>query len=193
MVKPMKESAIDLLHISECNLLFSFKDIKPEEVNERINPEFNSISWILGHCFSHFHMILCTTCQETNLLSEDATHYYRYGTTKQEIDSIETPMTFEELVDTYLDISTSGFSYLKQLDETHFGQVIFPEIDETLEKSVQRLSLHFLGHVGQIVLIRRALGNPGSSFVGGVQLKRRKTMMEEWTSWWQTSKRKFIV
>jgi len=102
-------------------------------------------------------------------------------------------MTFEELVDTYLDISTSGFSYLKQLDETHFGQVIFPEIDETLEKSVQRLSLHFLGHVGQIVLIRRALGNPGSSFVGGVQLKRRKTMMEEWTSWWQTSKRKFIV
>jgi len=189
----MKESAIDLLRIAECNLLFSFKDIKPEEVNERINPEFNSISWILGHCFSHFHMILCTTCQETNLLSEDATHYYRYGTTKQEIDSIETPMTFEELVDTYLDISTSGFSYLKQLDETHFGQVIFPEIDETLEKSVQRLSLHFLGHVGQIVLIRRALGNPGSSFVGGVQLKRRKTMMEEWTSWWQTSKRKFIV
>ncbi len=193
MVKIMRESVIDILRIAETNLLYSLKDIRPEHVNKRINPDFNSISWIVGHCVSHFHMVLCTTCQETNLLSEDATHYYRYGTTKQEIDSIRTPMTFEELVDTYLEISSSGFSYLEQLDNFQFKQVIFPEIDETLVTSIQRLSLHYLGHVGQIVLIRRALGNPGSSFVGGANPKHRKKMIDEWTTWWQTSKQSFNV
>jgi len=189
----MKGSTIDILRIAECNLLYSFKDIQPEEVNKRVNPEFNSISWIVGHCFAHFHMVLCTTCQETNLLSDDTAHYFRYGTTKKEIDSIRTPMTFEELVDTYLEISSSGFSYLEQLKAPQFVQVIFPQIDETLGTSIQRISLHYLGHVGQIVLIRRALGNPGYSFVGGAHPSHRKTMMEEWTSWWQTSKQSFNV
>ncbi|MCK4568355.1 MAG: hypothetical protein KAU48_13700, partial [Candidatus Thorarchaeota archaeon] len=69
--------------------------------------------------------------------------------------------------------------------------VIFPKIEETLETSIQRISLHFLGHVGQIVLIRRSLGNPGSSFVGGLHPRVRKQMHEEWTSWWSESKSRF--
>lgn len=189
----MKESTIDLLRIAECNLLYSFKDIQLEEVNKRIKPEINSISWILGHCFSHFHMVLLTTCQEINLLTDDEIHFYRYGTTKQEIDDVGSPITFEELVDKYLEISTSGFSYLEQLIDADFREVIFPEIEETLGRSIQRMSLHYLGHVGQIVLIRRDLGNPGSSFVGGAHPKRRKQMMDEWTSWWQMSKKEFAI
>lgn len=193
MVRILKESAIDILRIAECNLLYSFKDIRPEEVNRQAIPGTNTISWILGHCFSHFHMVLSKTCQDVQLLSDDATHYYRYGTTKEEIASTESLLTFEELVDKYLEISTMSFTYLEQLEDPQFRQVIFPKIDETLETSIQRISLHFLGHVGQIVLIRRSLGNPGSSFVGGAHPSHRKTMMEEWTSWWQASKQSFHV
>ena len=182
-----------MLRMAEYNLLYSFKDIQPEEANKRIQPEVNSISWILGHCFSHFHMVLCSTCQGYNLLSDDEIHFYRYGTSKQEIDNVGSPMTFEELVDKYFEISTSGYSHLEQLNDADFRQVIFPEIEETLVTSIQRLSLHYLGHVGQIVLIRRVLGNPGFSFVGGSVPKRRKAMMDEWNSWWQTSKQSFNI
>ena len=189
----MKKSTIELLRIAECNLLYSFKDIQPEEVNKRIIPDFNSISWMLGHCFAHFHMILCSTLQKTKLLTDDESHFYRYGTTKQEIDDVGSPLTFEELIDKYLEISESGYSHLEQLDESDFRKIIFPEIEETLVTSIQRMSLHYLGHVGQIVLIRKALGNPGSSFVGGAHPERRKKMLDEWNSWWTKSKQSFNI
>ncbi|MGY5879937.1 MAG: DinB family protein [Candidatus Thorarchaeota archaeon] len=187
----MKESTIDLLRIAESNLLYSFKDIKPEEVHKQPAPDINTISWILGHCFSHFHMVLSMTCQEIPLLSDDAIHYYRYGTSKEEIESTESSLTFEELVDKYLEISEMSFTYLETLDDTDFKKVIFPKIEETLNTSIQRLSLHFLGHVGQIVLIRRSLGNPGSSFVGGAHPSTRKKILDEWMSWWSESKSRF--
>ncbi|MHA1662017.1 MAG: DinB family protein [Candidatus Thorarchaeota archaeon] len=189
----MKESTIDMLRMAESNLLYSFKDIQPEEVHKRINPEFNSISWMLGHCFAHFHMILCSTSQGENLLNEDVIHYYRYGTTKREIDEVGSLITFEELVDTYLEISKSGYSYLEQLNANDFRQVIFPDYEETLVTNIQRMSLHYLGHVEQIVLIRKSLGNPGASFVGGAHPERRKKMLDEWISWWKTSKKSFNV
>lgn len=189
----MKESTIHLLRIAETNLLYSFKDIQPEEVNTRFNPEFNSISWILGHCFSHFHMVLCFTLQGIKLFNEAESNYYRYGTTKQETDDVDPPMTFEGLVDKYLEVSASGFAHLEHLDEVDFTRMIFPKSEETLEKSVQRVSLHYLGHVGQIVLIRKGLGNPGASFVGGYPSERRSEMIEEWNNWWKNSKHEFNV
>lgn len=191
MVTTLKESTIDLLRIAESNLLYSFKDIQPEEVCKQIAPEINTIYWILGHCFSHFHMVLCQTCQETQLLSDEAIHCYRYGTSKEEIARTESRMTFEELVDRYLEMSEISFSYLNTLDNDDFKKVIFPETEETLVTSIQRLSLHFLGHVGQIVLIRRSLGNPGASFVGGAHPQTRKQMLDEWTTWWSESKSRF--
>ena len=187
----MKESTTDLLRIAESNLLYSFKDIQPEEVNKQISPDINTISWILGHCFAHFHMVLIQTCQETQILSDDAIHYFRYGTSKEEIARTESMMTFEELVDKYLEMSAMSYAYLETLDDADFKKVIFPKIEETLGTSIQRLSLHYLGHVGQIVMIRRSLGNPGSSFVGGAHPSTRKTILDEWTSWWLESKSSF--
>ncbi|MHA1388152.1 MAG: DinB family protein, partial [Candidatus Thorarchaeota archaeon] len=190
-VKIMKESTIDLLRIAESNLLYSFKDIRPKEVNKQAIPGANTISWILGHCFSHLHMVLSKTCQDIQLLGDETTHYYRYGTTKEEIAGTESLLIFEELVDKYLEISEMSFTYLKNLYDTDFQKVIFPEIEETLGRSIQRISLHFLGHVGQIVMIRRSLGNPGSSFVGGSHPNSRKRMREEWDAWWKRSKSSF--
>ena len=76
-VLEMKKSAINLLRAAEVNLLNSFKGIKPDEVDRRTQPEFNSVSWIVGHCVVHFHMVLCLTCQDTRLFSKDVMHYFR--------------------------------------------------------------------------------------------------------------------
>ena len=184
----MKKSAINLLRTAEVNLLNSFKGIKPEEVERRTQPEFNNVSWIVGHCFVHFHMVLSLTCQDTRLFSKDVMHYFRYGTTKEEIDTVNPPFSFKELVDEYLEVSRRGFSYLESLDEDAYSEVLFPEINETLEESLQRIALHYLGHVGQIVLIRRALGNPGPTFVGGIQEPDYIRMLDAWISWWNESK-----
>jgi hypothetical protein len=189
----MKKSTINLLRAAEMNLLNSFKGILPDEVNRRTQPEFNSISWIFGHCAVHFHMVLCLTCQETRLFSKDVGHFYRYGTTKDEIESTDSPFTFEQLVEEYLEVSKVGFSYLETLDDEAYGEVLFPEMEETLQESIQRIALHYLGHVGQIVLIRRALSNPGPSFVGGLQESDYRRMQEDWNSWWDESKKTFGV
>ncbi|MFW9768594.1 MAG: DinB family protein [Candidatus Thorarchaeota archaeon] len=187
----MKKSAINLLRAAEVNLLNSFKGIQPDEVTIRPQPEFNSISWIVGHCFVHFHMVLCLTCQDTRLFSKDVMHYYRYATTKEEIDTVSPPFSFDELVDEYLGVSEKGFSYLDSLDDDAYPEILFPEINETLEESIQRIALHYLGHVGQIVLIRKAIGNPGPTFVGGLQEPDYIRMFDSWRSWWSESKESF--
>ena len=191
MTSSTKSIAIDLLEIAEVNLLNSILMIRPEDVHKQVLPEFNTITWILGHCFSHFHMVLCDTCQGKEMLSEGTTHHFRYGTTKEEIAETGTPMTFTQLIDDYLRISSDGFSYLQTLDGEDFEKVIFPKIDETLLQSIERIAFHYMGHMGQIVLIRSALGNPGPSFVGGAHESGRKKMREEWRAWWSDNKENF--
>jgi hypothetical protein len=138
-------------------------------------------------------MVLCSTCQETEIISEDAVHYFRYGTTKEEISKTDAPMTFAGFVEDYLKISASGFSYLQSLQDEAFEKVIFPDYGENLLQSIQRIALHYMGHMGQIVLIRRALGNPGPSFVGGVQESGRNKMRQEWEKWWSDNKDNFNI
>ena len=193
MASSPKTMAIDILETAEANLLNSILKIRPEDVYKQAHPECNNIMWIIGHCASHFHMVLCSTSQKQEIISEDTAHYFRYGTTKKEISESKAPMTFAELVDVYLKISTSGFSYLQSLNDVDFEKVIFPEYGETLLQSIQRVSLHFMGHMGQIVLLRRILGNPGPTFVGGIQTSSRKKMKKEWEKWWIDNKENFKI
>ncbi|MHA1965797.1 MAG: DinB family protein [Candidatus Thorarchaeota archaeon] len=188
-----KSIAIDTLEVAETNLLRSFLGVRPEDINKQTHPEFNTVMWILGHCIAHFHIVLCSTCQETELLSEEIAHYFRFGTTKEEISKTETPLTFSRLIDEYLKISASGFSYLNSLEDKDFGKVIFPEYGETLLQSIQRIAFHFMGHVGQIVLIRRALGNPGPTFVGGISPVGRDKIKQKWNTWWSDNKEDFKI
>ncbi|MBY8998073.1 MAG: DinB family protein [Candidatus Thorarchaeota archaeon] len=193
MTQSLRSVAINILATAEINLLNSFIEIRPEDIQKQALPEFNTITWIIGHCFSHFHMVLCRTCQESEIISEETVHYFRYGTTKEEISTTDAPMTFAHLVEEYLKISASGFSYLQSLEDSHFEKVIFPEYNETLLQSIQRIALHFMGHTGQIVLLRRALGKPGPSFVGGVQESGRKKIRQEWEAWWYAKKANFKI
>jgi len=188
-----KSISINILETAEANLLNSFLNVRPEDIHAQSLPEFNSIMWILGHCASHFHMVLCSTCQDIELISKDTAHYFRYGTTKEEISKTDVPMTFARFIEEYLKISASGFSYLQSLQDEDFERVIFPDYGENLLQSIQRIALHYMGHMGQIVLIRRALGNPGPSFVGGVQEIGRKKMRQEWEKWWSANKENFNI
>jgi hypothetical protein len=133
-------------------------------------------------------MVLCDTCRGKKVFSDAISHYFRYGTTKKEISKTQSPITFAALVNEYLKISSDGFSYLQTLNDADFEKVIFPEINETLLNSIQRIALHYMGHVGQMVLLRRALGNPGPSFVGGAKKSSREKMRQDWMSWWSENK-----
>lgn len=191
MSPSQKSIAIETLEIAELNLLNSFLGIRPEDIQKQVLPEINNIMWILGHCFIHFHMVLCSTCQETEMISKEIGHYFRFGTTKEEISRDGPPLSFQKLVEEYLKISASGLAYLHSLKDEDFEKVIFPEYGEDLLRSIQRIAMHYMGHVGQIVLIRRALGNPGPTFVGGVSSIGRSKIKEKWNAWWSENRDTF--
>lgn len=192
MTQGPKMIAIETLEIAELNLLQSILEIRPEDILKQILPEINNIMWILGHCFAHFDMVLCGRCQEKELFSESVAHYFRYGTTKKEIIETGPPLSFANLIDEYLKISESGFAYLHSLEDQDFDKIIFPENGDNLLQSIQRIALHYMGHVGQIVLIRQALGNPGPTFVGGISAISRSESKENWHSWWSEKKPLFL-
>jgi hypothetical protein len=193
MVSSTKSIAIDLLEIAEVNLLYSVLKIRPEDVHKQVIPEFNTIGWILGHCITHFHAVLFDICQGKKMFSDTTAHYFRYGTTKDEIAETGYTMTFSQLIDDYLRISADGFSYLQSLEDEDFQKVISPKFGETLLHGIERIAFHYMGHMGQIVLLRRALGNPGPSFVGGAKKSGRKKMREEWDSWWVENREAFKI
>lgn len=83
--------------------------------------------------------------------------------------------------------------YLYKLPEEKFTDL--PENNdesntETVSESIQRISLHFLGHTGQIYLIKRELGK-GGYFVAGVKKKSRDASRIKWLNWWNVHKENY--
>ena len=48
-----------------------------------------------------------------------------------------------------------------------------------------------MGHMGQIVLIRRSIGNPGFGFVAGMSKENREKRITQWKKWWEENKENF--
>ncbi len=193
-MRSLKEETIDLLKIAESNLLMSIVGLKPDEIYKQITPETNHICWIFGHCASHMDFIFGELCQGKRLLSDEEQEHYAYDASK-EIVIGEPPKSFGQLVETYLRISEDTFEYLKKLPEEKLREN--PEIDagkeikESLIQAIDRVALHYLGHMGQITLIRRAIGNPGGALVGGIAEKNRDQMYAKWKEWWKENKEFF--
>ncbi|MHA1959553.1 MAG: hypothetical protein ACW99U_04950 [Candidatus Thorarchaeota archaeon] len=188
----VKETALELLKIAECNLLLSMKDLRPSDVHEQALPQFNPISWIFGHCATHLHWVIGIMERGERIFSKEVVHYYRYGTTKEEILGDSPPITFPELVDGFLDVSRSGYVYLGGLEEEDILGPFAGEPKESILQTIKRIAFHYLGHSGQILLIRSALGNPGPFyFVSGVSEEPRKKLLDEWNSWWESSRAQF--
>lgn len=193
MKHTVNETIIDLLATSECNLLLSLKELRPDDLYRQAMPEFNHIGWIFGHCAVHLHWVLDLMKKGTRTFSEKVCHYYRYGTTKEEILDGGPPITFSDLVDGYLDVSEAFFEFLRGLQDDELYVDFLGEPGEDLLQTVFRVSLHFMGHTGQIVLIRLALGNPGPSFVSGVTRRAREGIMNGWHAWWKNNSEQFSV
>ncbi|MFW9966313.1 MAG: DinB family protein [Candidatus Thorarchaeota archaeon] len=186
-----KKAAISLLATSECNLLYSLRGLRSEDIYRQAQPELNSIGWIFGHCAVHMDWVLSLITEGTRAFSEEVCYYYRYGTTKSEILDGGTPISFSDLLDSYLKVSESFLTFLTEIEEDTLYKAFPGEPSEDLMQTILRVSLHFMGHAGQIVLIRRALGNPGPSFVSGVKKDSREQIMADWHDWWRSNRESF--
>ncbi len=193
MCPTSKDIIIYSLEVAECNLLYSFKGLLPDQVYKQVNPDFNQIAWIFGHCAVHFHWVIDLVYQKKRTYSEEVCHYYRYGTTKDEILDKGAPLTFYDLVEKYLEISKSSFEYLKTVNDDFIFTEFPDDPKESLYQTLNTVALHYMGHMGQIVNIRRALGNPGPSFVDGRTESHRTLVLEEWNEWWAKERDEFRI
>jgi hypothetical protein len=103
--------------------------------------------------------------------------------------------SFGELVDIYLTVSKNFFNILNDfpLDAFYVNQGGTGEI---LYKRIERISLHYLGHTGQIVLIKKMLGRGVTGpygFVKAMSKPTRKKIRKEWLEWWKINRKHFTV
>jgi uncharacterized damage-inducible protein DinB len=182
----LKEFAIDTLEIAFCNLLKSIQGLKPEEVFKKITPEINTVGSIISHCAAHMNSIFIKKCQGKTLLPKQ----FKFSFKSQERIS---SFSFKELVDSFLTVADSAFAYLEKLPEERFRDLpekVDPKAKhpETLLELIQRISLHFMGHMGQIRVIRKELGNPSKGFfVAGISKSSRENLLIEFKTWWEKS------
>jgi len=192
--RTIKELSITLLEIADCNLLLSTIGLEKEQVLKQIDEEVNPIGWIFGHCASHMDYIFGELCQGKHSLTEEESKCYAYGVSKDKVNE-GLPTSFKDLIEKYLKIREKAFDYLKKLPEEKFREV--PEADagkqakESVMQAIQRVALHYMGHMGQIILIRRSIGNPGFGFVAGMSKENREKRIAQWMKWWEENKEDF--
>ncbi|NPD87720.1 MAG: DinB family protein [Asgard group archaeon] len=180
-----KEVLIETFEIAEINFLQSFKGIKSEIVTQQFHDDVNHIAWIIGHCISHMDLYLSVFSKERKLTDKQR-KYHAYGVSKDEIEQF--PFSFNDLIDIYLSISEEFFGKLKILTDEDFHRIKIPDNNENLKHMMQRITLHFMGHTGQIVLLRRIFDDPFWSFVGGVSKNNRDKLRKDWIEWWEENK-----
>jgi len=101
--------------------------------------------------------------------------------------------SFKEIIDMYLQISQTFFGMLREFPIEAFNDN--PRgTGEILNKRIKRIALHYLGHTGQVVLIRKMLGRGISGaygFVKAMSILTRKKIRKEWLEWWTENKENF--
>ncbi|MFX1565366.1 MAG: DinB family protein [Promethearchaeota archaeon] len=188
----LKEYAIDTLEIAYYNLLRTIETIKPETVNVQVNPDINPITWILGHVAAHMDSKFVTECQGNPLMGKYTWKEGSPYTTGQTKNTIQQglPLSFKEIVDVFLQIGDITFSYLRKMDDSKFGYL--HEKGTPVMKRIQRVSLHLMGHMGQIRIIRRNLNDPAPGFfVAGMTTTARNRIRQRFLAWWNQKKNAF--
>ena len=186
-----KTFAIETFEIAEWNVLKAIFRLKPKDLEKQITPKHNPIRWIIGHLTMHMDTIFNNLCLGKRELSQEFRDYFTSGVEREKESTF--PVSYKELVDTFLGFSKTSIDYLYNLPEEKFNEL--PENSdrsnaETVNELIQRISLHFLGHTGQIYLIKRELGK-GGFFVAGVKKKNRETSRIKWLKWWSDNKEKY--
>jgi len=181
-------SLIKELKIADINFLMSLKNIEPKIVTKQVQKDVNHIAWIVGHCVSHMDSYLSVFTSK-RLLNDKERNYYAYGVSKENL--IEHPFSFKEIMDKYLELSSEYFQKLESLPLEEFNKKQHEESREILSDMIHRISLHIMGHTGQIVILRRMFDNPFWGFVGGVDETQRDKLRSEWIDWWNKNKHMF--
>ncbi|MBY9002076.1 MAG: DinB family protein [Candidatus Heimdallarchaeota archaeon] len=181
----IKEQLISVLEIAEINFLMSLKELKPEFVNHKAVENVNTIAWIVGHCVLNFDRFLSLYTNE-QLLTKDESEFYIYGSAKESVKDYS--LLFVKLIDIHLELTDKLFKIFEKLDATKFDELPHEQAKGKLCDIIKSMSLHVMGHTGQIVLLRRMLDNPFWSFVQGVSKENRQKLRKEWLSWWGKNK-----
>lgn len=199
--RSLKEFAIDVLETAYVNLLQTLWGIKPDvveaQINPEINPEINPIIWIVGHCAAHMDGQFLLQAQGKSVMGECGWRKgspFLTGSSKEDIVQ-GCLITFKEIVDGLLEIGDETFAYLQELPEEAFRYLpakITTRSKESVLTNIQRMALHFMGHMGQIRVIRRVLNNKGCGyFVTGIDPAYRKQVKQRFIDWWDANKPKF--
>ena len=186
-----KTFAIETFEIAEWNVLKAIFRLKPKDLEKQITPKHNPIRWMIGHLAMHMDTIFNYLCQGERKLGQEFRDYFTSGLEREVNRNF--PVSYEELIDTFLKFSQTSFDYLYQLPEEKFEEL--PENNdtkntETVNELIQRISLHFLGHTGQIYIVKRELGKRGY-FVTGVKKKGRDDSRTKWLKWWIDNKKNY--
>ena len=181
----IKDEFISCLEIAEINFLMSLKEVKPELVTQKAAENINTIAWIVGHCVLNFDRFLSIYTNE-HLLTKDESEYYIYGLTKDPVKDCSVP--FVRLIDYHLELTSKLFKIFEKLEVKEFDEIPHEEAKGTLVDIIKSVSLHVMGHTGQIVLLRKMLDNPFWSFIQGVEKESRKEFRKTWITWWEENK-----
>jgi uncharacterized damage-inducible protein DinB len=186
-----KDYAIDTFELAQWNVLRAIMRLKPKDLEYQITPNINPIRWILGHLTWHMDHIFNRQCRGTSQLTKEEREYFTSGA--QGVVEREFPFSLMHLIETFLDVSESSFQYLRELPDEKLNEPPAKSETkdaETIYELLQRVSLHFLGHTGQIYLIKKELGK-GGYFVTGVRKKGREDSRKKWLKWWNENKDEF--
>jgi hypothetical protein len=192
--RTIQEVAIDSLAIAKVNLLNAIYGISPKLVNKRITEQTNTIAWIFGHCVAQVDYLFSECLFGKRRMTQETAAFYAYGVSKEKIRK-QPPLSFIELIELFFEILQKCQDYLKELPENAFRKPLIMhenhQSGESLFETIQRIAFHFLGHDGQIVLIRRIENNPAPSFVAGMQQASREKWLNKWQVWWDQQKDNF--
>ena len=187
----VKTYAIETFEIAEWNVLKAIFRLKPEDLEKQITPNLNPIRWVIGHLTIQMDTIFNGFCYGKELLDQEFREYFALGPDRSQSKAF--PVSYTELIDRFLEFSQSSRDYLDCLSPEKFTKL--PDHNakknaETVAELVQRVTLHFLGHTGQIYLTKKELGK-GGTFVMGVKKKNRYDSREKWLKWWKKNKKHY--
>ncbi len=187
----LKEFASDTFDLAQWNVQRAILRLKPEDLMYQITHQTNPISWILGHLTWHMDLIFNRACQGKSQLTPEEREPFTTGATR--IDLNQFPLSMRDLIENFLKVSDSSLQFLRQIPDENINKL--PDFNfggntETVGELIQRISLHCLGHVGQIYIIKKELGK-GGYFVTGVKKNQREDSRIKWMKWWEDNKKNY--
>lgn len=122
----------------------TFKQLSEEEIHWKLNDTDNSIALIVKHLAGNMHS------RWTNFLTEDGEKDWR----NRENEFLNPYTNKAEMIHAWASGWECLFTALDKVNETNFDTIIKIRNEKhTIVEAVNRQLAHYVGHVGQIVLL----------------------------------------